>query len=136
MWIPSLLRASSSLEVITSQPPSQGSGPDVWRKESGLCSPLSPCPPSPQISLLRSQGDKGQRGLAFGSQHQGKHLKHSPTVMVAEPGVHSVWLAPHATVARNWKCHLWPEDRNSFFLSLSSFKCKKAPVSHSWCLLY
>lgn len=118
-WLPSLLRASSSQQVITSQPPSQGSGPDVGRQESGLCSPVpSPMSPSSQIPLLRSQGDEGQRRLGLwvpASREASASSKHSPTVMVAEPGVHSVWLAPLATVARNWKCHLWPEDGNSFF---------------------
>lgn len=75
-----------------------------------------PCLP-PKFPHLRSQGDKGQRCLAFGSQHQGKHLPldgHGPAVMEAEPGVHSAWHAPHGTVATNWKCRLWPEDGNSF----------------------
>lgn len=97
-----------------------------------------PCPLFPKFPTLDPRVTKGREGLAFGSQHQGKHLpldKHCPTVRVSKPGVHSVWLAPRATVATKWKCHLWPEDGNSFFLTLSSFKCKQPRVSHSWCLL-
>lgn len=59
----------------------------------------------------------GKEDLFCGSQHQGKHLPldgHGPTVMRTAPGVHSVWHAPRATEATNWKCRRWPEARNSF----------------------